>query len=126
MLNAVNPNPTIGVKNLEMARQFYEKKLGLVPEGNPNADVQFYRSGNSSIEIYKSDFAGTNKATSLTWGVGDKLKEEVEALRAKGIEFEHYQMPSTQLQGDIHVMQEGMKAVWFKDPDGNTLCIHDQ
>jgi hypothetical protein len=82
------------------------------------------KSGNSTIEIYKSDFAGTNKATALTWKVGDSIEEEVKALREKGVEFEHYEMPGTKLEGDVHVM-EGMKAAWFKDPDGNILCLHD-
>ena len=101
MLNQVNPIPTIAVKNLEAAKQFYEKKLGFVPAEPGDEYVQLYKCGNGSIEIYKSDFAGTNKA-----------------------EFEHYEMPDTTLEGDIHVMKD-MKMAWFKDLDGNILCMHN-
>lgn len=124
MLNNLNPVPTIAVKNLKVAKDFYENKLGLAPIGDSNEDVLNFKSGSGSIEVYKSDFAGTNKATAMTWGVGDELESEVKALRGKGIEFEHYQMPDAKLEGDIHVMKD-MKIAWFKDPDGNILCLHN-
>jgi hypothetical protein len=46
----------------------------------------------------------------------------VRALKAKGVTFEHYDMPDTKREGDIHVSGD-MKAAWFKDPDGNILNI---
>lgn len=124
MLTNATAFPTIGVKDLNVARDFYEKKLGLKPVGEPDDQVQLFKSGDATIEIYKSEFAGTNQATALTWGVGDELDNEVKTLRDKGVEFEHYSMPETQIEGDVHVMK-GMKAAWFKDPDGNILCLHD-
>ena len=29
-----------------------------------------YRSGNATLVVYQSEFAGTNKATTATWGLG--------------------------------------------------------
>lgn len=124
MLNDINAIPTIGVKNLQIAREFYEKKLGLTPTGETNEFVQLYKSGKSTIEVYKSDFAGTNRATAMTWTVGDEIDDDVKALREKGVEFEHYEMPDMKLEGDVHVMKD-MKIAWFKDPDGNILCLHN-
>lgn len=124
MLTNATAFPTIGVKDLAVARDFYEKKLGLKPVGEQNEQVQLLKSGDATIEIYKSEFAGTNQATALTWGLGDELENEVKTLRDKGVEFEHYSMPETKIEGDIHVMKD-MKAAWFKDPDGNILCLHD-
>jgi predicted lactoylglutathione lyase len=49
----------------------------------------------------------------------------VEQLKAKGVTFEHYDMPGVELQGDVHVMGD-MHAAWFKDPDGNILNIVNQ
>ena len=40
-------------------------------------------------------------------------------------DFEHYDMPGVEHQGDVHVMGE-MQAAWFKDPDGNTLCVGNE
>ncbi len=124
MLDQANAIPTIGVKNLEAAKSFYQNKLGLNPIGEENDYVQLYKAGNSTIEVYKSEFAGTNKATAMTWALGDNFQKEVKNLTDKGIKFEHYDLPETKLEGDVHVM-DGFKAAWFKDPDGNILCIHD-
>ena len=124
MLTEITATPTIAVKDLNTARHFYEKTLGLKPIGEPNEMVQLFKSGNSTVEIYKSDFAGTNKATAMTWEVGDSIEDEVRSLRDKGGEFEHYSMPDMELQGDLHVAGD-FKVAWFKDPDGNILCMHN-
>lgn len=125
MLTNATATPTIGVKDLNAAKKFYQDKLGLtlLPEDS-NEFVQFFKAGDTKIEVYVSDFAGTNQATALTFAVGDKIDSEVSDLRKKGVEFEHYEMPETKLEGDIHVMKD-MKAAWFKDPDGNIICLHD-
>ncbi len=124
MLAECNPTPTIGVKDLKVAREFYGKTLGLKPIGESDEEVQLYQSGNGVIEVYHSDFAGTNRATAMTWGVGEKIEEEVAALRSKGVEFEHYTIPDMKLEGDVHVAGD-FKVAWFKDPDGNILCLHN-
>jgi len=54
--------------------------------------------------------------------VGDDIVRLVAALGARGVRFEHYDMPGTKLEGDLHVMG-GMKVAWFKDPDGNILNL---
>jgi hypothetical protein len=46
----------------------------------------------------------------------------VRELKAKGVTFEHYNMPDTTREDDIHVAGN-MKVAWFKDPDGNILNI---
>ena len=62
-------------------------------------------------------------ATSVTWDLGDRLEAVVAALAAKGVRFEHYDLPGMRQEGDIHVA-EGMKAAWLKDPDGNVLNLN--
>jgi catechol-2,3-dioxygenase len=112
---------TIGVKDVKNARKFYEEKLGFEPEDVREDDVVTYSSGSSKIYVYKSDFAGTNKATAVTWVVND-VDALVSALNRKGVAFEHYEMPGMTLEGDVHVAGE-MRAAWFKDPDGNILAV---
>lgn len=122
MLREAVAVPTIPVKDLARAREFYEKRLGLTPTDGGNEEVQIFKAGNGTLEIYHSEFAGTNQGTTVTWEVKN-IEDEVKDLSAKGVEFEHYEMPDTTLEGDIHVMKD-MKAAWFKDPDGNILCLH--
>jgi catechol 2,3-dioxygenase-like lactoylglutathione lyase family enzyme len=122
MLSDKNTAANIAVKDLEIAKRFYQDVLGLqlIDSGLP--DVFIFESGNSKIIVYKSQYAGTNKATSMTWIVGDNIEEVVQALKAKGITFEHYDIPNTKLEGDIYVDGK-MKVAWFKDPDGNILNL---
>jgi hypothetical protein len=84
--------------------------------------VIVFRSGRSTLNVYLSQYAGTNQATAVTWAVGDDVEGVVRALKAKGVSFEHYDMPGMTRAGDIHVDGD-MKVAWFKDPDGNILNI---
>jgi catechol 2,3-dioxygenase-like lactoylglutathione lyase family enzyme len=82
------------------------------------------KSGDSQVSVYRSDYAGTNQATAVTWGVED-IDAEVKALKDKGVTFEHYDMPGLELEGDVHV-GDHMKIAWFKDPDGNILNLVEE
>ena len=81
-----------------------------------------YRAGDSKLLVYRSQFAGTNKATAATWTIDGDLDAEVRALKGKGITFEHYEFPDVRHEGDVHVMGD-MRAAWFEDPDGNILAL---
>jgi catechol 2,3-dioxygenase-like lactoylglutathione lyase family enzyme len=122
MLKDANVMPTIAVKDLAAARRFYVDKLGLQATDSGEPGVLALRSGNSTLMVYESQYAGTNKATAATWSVGKEIEKIVQDLKASGVSFEHYDMPDTRLQGDIHVSGD-MKVAWFKDPDGNILCL---
>jgi catechol 2,3-dioxygenase-like lactoylglutathione lyase family enzyme len=112
----------IAVKNLDVAKKFYEGTLGLKPVDAEGQEVIVFKSGNSKIFVYRSQYAGTNKATAVTWVVGDRVDDIAQALKAKGVTFEHYDMPGLTRKGDVHVGGK-MKIAWFKDPDGNILSI---
>ena len=118
---------TLAVKDLDAARDFYENKLGLNRMDVPNADPEtiLYRSGSSAVLVYRSQYAGTNQATAASWAVGDDIESVIEGLKAKGVSFEHYDLPGATREGDVHAFGE-MKAAWFKDPDGNILNIVNQ
>ena len=120
MLQGKDAAATIAVSDLERAREFYEGTLGLAAvQEDPGGVV--YKSGNSMVLVYPSQYAGTNKATAATWGVGDDFDAIVTEL-AGSVTFEHYDLPDTTREGDVHTMGD-MKAVWFKDPDGNILNL---
>jgi catechol 2,3-dioxygenase-like lactoylglutathione lyase family enzyme len=119
---------TLPVGDLKAARDFYENTLGLSPIqelGDETGGGVLYKSGDSVLLVYQSEYAGTNQGTAATWAVGDEFDSIVDALRQKGVTFEQYDnLPGTTRQGDIHTF-DGMKAVWFKDPDGNILNVGD-
>ena len=122
MLGNIDATANLAVKDLAVARRFYEGTLGLAQVDAEGDEVVVYRSGNTRINVYRSAFAGTNQATAVTWEVGSDIERLAAALKAKGVRFEHYDMPDTKLEGDLHVMGD-MKVAWFKDPDGNILNL---
>ena len=113
---------TIAVKDLGVAKKFYQGVLGLKLEDEAGSEAHSYRSGNTRLIVYRSQFAGTNKATALNFMVGGEIDNLVKALRERGVTFEHYDMPDVKWEGDLMVAGP-MKVAWFKDPDGNILCL---
>jgi catechol 2,3-dioxygenase-like lactoylglutathione lyase family enzyme len=124
MLASNDAMATVAVKDLAAAKKFYQDTLGFSADKSDEPDVLMLRSGKSKIVVYESKFAGTNKATAATWGVGDEMDAIVSKLQKAGVRFEHYDMPGLKRDGDVHV-DGGFKAAWFKDPDGNILHINN-
>ncbi len=122
MLGTRKAVANLATKDLERSRLFFTGTLGLKEVSREGDELVTLASGDSNINVYRSEFAGTNKATAVTWEVDD-IDAEIDALKAKGVTFEHYDdMEGLELQGDVHV-GDGMKIAWFKDPDGNILNI---
>jgi catechol 2,3-dioxygenase-like lactoylglutathione lyase family enzyme len=122
MLGDKDAAANIAVRDLETAKRFYQNTLGLAQVSVEGQEAIVFKSGNSTVIVYRSQYAGTNQATAVTWVVGKELEDVVQQLKAKGVAFEHYDMPGVTLEGDIHVAGD-MKVAWFKDPDGNILNI---
>lgn len=124
MLGNYTPTPTLGVSDLARAREFYEGVLGLTPQGDPPEGVM-YAAGSAALFVYPSSFAGTNKATAVSWMVdAEAFDAEVAALRDKGVEFQTFDAPGMTWEDGVAIMPEGMgRGVWFADPDGNILNI---
>jgi catechol 2,3-dioxygenase-like lactoylglutathione lyase family enzyme len=121
MLGKADATPMIAVRDLDRARKFYEDKLGLETKDEWGGEGATLKSGDTLINVYRSEFAGTNKATALNFDVDD-IDKEVSELKEKGVMFEHYDLNGLTRDGDIYTA-EGMKAAWFKDPDGNILSL---
>ena len=125
MLTDSAVRPTIPVVDLNRAKRFYETTLGLKPvqdNNNSTSGIAIFECGkNTLVEIYQR---GPSKAdhTVATFEVSD-IEEKVNILRGKGVNFEEYDMPGIKTQNGI-ATQSSVKAAWFKDSEGNILCIH--
>jgi hypothetical protein len=84
-------------------------------------EVLAFQSGKSTLFVYRPQYAGTNKATALTW-VLDEIEDIVKTLKGRGVSFEHDDLPNMTRQGDLH-MAWTMKTAWFKDPDGDIFSL---
>jgi catechol 2,3-dioxygenase-like lactoylglutathione lyase family enzyme len=121
MLGQTDAHANLAVRDLAVARRFYERTLGLAPVHEEDGELVVYKSGNSLLNVYRSDYAGTNRATAVTWTVDD-VDGEVSDLKNRGVTFEHYDMPGLTRKGDVHIGDD-LKVAWFKDPDGNILNL---
>jgi catechol 2,3-dioxygenase-like lactoylglutathione lyase family enzyme len=112
------------VKDLEAAAKFYGETLGLERVSAEPGVAVVYRSGGSTLCVYRSQFAGTNQGTAALWEVDD-VEGTAKELRARGVSFEKYDLPGLTHQGDIHRAGD-FRVAWFKDPAGNILSIQSR
>ncbi len=106
------------------ARRFYEEKLGL-EAGETHADGSVvYRSAQGEIALSPRPEPARNPYTAMGFEVDD-VAREVRDLEGRGVAFEDYDTPDLRTVGHIAVMGPE-KAAWFKDPDGNILCVHEK
>jgi len=123
VLEGKNAMATVAVKDLSAAKRFYEGTLGLkLVDGRQEPGTLAYKTGGATLLVYQSQFAGTNQATAVTWIVGAELEGLVQALKTKGVVFEHYDFPGITRIGDMHIAGH-LKNAWFKDPDGNIHAL---
>ncbi len=120
MLSSYTPVATLPTSDLTKARSFYEDTLGLAVKNDLTGAVT-YTCGSGNLFVYESAYAGTNKATSVTFDVpAAEFDAEVAELRDKGIEFATFETEGVEWNDGVASMG-GMRAVWFTDPDGNIL-----
>jgi catechol 2,3-dioxygenase-like lactoylglutathione lyase family enzyme len=113
----------VAVSDMERAKEFYERTLGLSGGEDQGDGGRTYTCGEGTkIHVYPSPGnAGTSGATIAGWSVDD-VGTTVEDLRGKGVTFEQYGEPLNTDEKGIAKMGE-LEGAWFKDPDGNILSI---
>ena len=83
MLGDKEAVPTVAVRDLAAAKKFYSDTLGLKPLPSPEKEVLNFKNGSSELLVYQSQFAGTNKATAVTWNVDD-VEKATRELQSQG------------------------------------------
>ena len=122
MLKDRNSSAIVAVSDIARARRFYSDVLGLELAEEDMDGVMVFRTGGTHLVVYRSDAAGTNRANAVVWDAGGDIEAIVADLAAKGVVFERYPEIGG-FRDNIH-HAEGMKLVWFRDPDGNILHVN--
>lgn len=109
--------------DLKRAQAFYHEALDLDPaEAHEETHTLVYRTGASgTFEIYETSNAGTARNTQMGW-ITDDLDAEMSRLRARGVVFEEYDVPEMKTVNGV-VTSDDLKAAWFRDTEGNFICI---
>ena len=111
----------IPVTDLTRARKFYEQKLGFKPKEDVAGGVVYEFGERTACFMYPTPNAGTSKASKAFWQVDD-IEREVAELKARGVQFEEYDVPGMKTQDGISTAG-GAKSAWFKDSEGNILAV---
>ena len=124
MLSTAPDTATIPFRDLERAQDFYGARLGLrllsgsVKEGH----LEFGAGEGTTVQLFESSSDRKSDNTAATFEVTN-LEEEMAELRRKQVAFEDYDLPGLKTLEGVATM--GIhRAAWFKDPDGNVLCLH--
>lgn len=112
------------VVNMSRARDFYEHKLGLRPLGTkPDGKFVYACGGGAVIALFPKPTGTKADHTAISFQVPD-IAAAIRQLERNGVVFEDYDLPG--LKTVKHVCVLGAeKAAWFKDTEGNYLCIHE-
>jgi catechol 2,3-dioxygenase-like lactoylglutathione lyase family enzyme len=124
MLTKAAVTTILPVKDLVRARAFYQDKLGLEPKGfAADGNYLFGCGGEAHIALITKPEGTKAEHTALSFEVRG-IERVIEELKAKGVVFEDYDFPNLKTVDHVCVLGSD-KAAWFKDSEGNYLCVHE-
>jgi catechol 2,3-dioxygenase-like lactoylglutathione lyase family enzyme len=107
------------VDDVEAAKQFYGETLGL-EVSEANGILTLHIAGDRPTIVYPKPDHTPAAFTILNFPVDD-IDAAVDALVARGVEFERYDAMEQDERG---VMRAGGPYIaWFRDPAGNILSV---
>jgi len=123
MLSHASVTTMLPVVDLARARRFYEDCLGLEP-GGLQPDGKFtYAVGGATLALFPKPEGTKADHTALSFKVDD-IGASIAELERAGVRFEDYDFPDLKTVDHVCVLG-AEKAAWFKDTEGNYLCLHE-
>lgn len=120
MINVKNSFSSFSVTNIEKAREFYGKTLGLLVKDGIMGLLEIHLPNNSPIIIYPKKDHSPAVFTVLNFKVDD-IENTVYRLTKAGVEMERYEGFEMDPRGISR--GPGPAIAWFKDPFGNILSV---
>jgi predicted enzyme related to lactoylglutathione lyase len=111
------------VKELERARDFYVKQLGLDPEGLAPDGKFVLRAKGARVALMPKPGGTKAEHTALSFKVED-IRAAIRDLESRGVTFADYDYPGLKTVEHVCVLGSE-KAAWFQDTEGNILCLHE-
>jgi catechol 2,3-dioxygenase-like lactoylglutathione lyase family enzyme len=124
MLTHAPMTTILPVKDLARARDFYQNKLGLEPQGmQADGKFLFRANGGAVLALFPKPEGTKAEHTAISFLVSD-IVAEIRALETRGVTFHDYDLPGFKTVEHVCVLGSE-KAAWFNDPEGNILCLHE-
>ena len=111
---------TLVVTDLDVAKPFYEKQLGLTLLEETPASCRFGAGKGSQLTIRRGEPPAPGQ-TVAHFEVDD-IEAVVRDLTSRGVTFEEYETPKT--VNGIATFGPA-RGAWFKDPAGNVLGLRE-
>jgi predicted enzyme related to lactoylglutathione lyase len=122
MWNDASVTVMLPVMDMDRARNFYEGRLGFQP-GTLKPDGKFtYTVGHTEIALFPKPDGTKAEHTAVSFKVDD-IGAAIARLKHSGVVFEDYDFPGLKTVDHVCVLG-AEKAAWFKDTEGNYLCLH--
>lgn len=113
------------VTDIDRAQKYYSESLGLDYTGtNDEGSALFELDGGTTLVLLPRPDARPTESTAMSFEVDD-ISSEISELEGRGVVFEDYDMPELTTVDHVCVLGSE-RAAWFKDPDGNVLCLHEK
>jgi catechol 2,3-dioxygenase-like lactoylglutathione lyase family enzyme len=124
MLTKAAVTTILPVKDMDRARRFYAEQLGLEPKGfAADGNFLFACGADAHIALITKPEGTKAEHTALSFEVR-QIERVIAELQGRGVVFEDYDFPNLKTVDHVCVLGSE-KAAWFKDTEGNYLCVHE-
>lgn len=123
MLTAAPVTTILPVVDADRARDFYDRVLGLNYAGVSGDGKHLFAIGSGTLALLKKPEPPRAEHTALSFEVND-VGDAVRELSGRGVVFEDYDLPGLKTVEKVCILGSE-KAAWFKDTEGNILCVHE-
>ena len=124
MLEASKAFSGFSANDIEKAKEFYGKTLGL-KVSESHGLLTLHLAGDNNVLIYPKPNHVPATFTVLNFPVKD-VDQAVDELTKRGVRFEIYDLPDIKTDKKGIMRGKGPTIAWFKDPAGNTLSVLEQ
>lgn len=127
MLKDNNAFSSFSVNDLQKAKQFYAKTLGLDVSEVPEMKglLKLHVKGSESVMVYTKPEHTPATYTVLNFLVKN-VEKTVDELTDKGVKFEIYNNKNLKTDEKGILRGEGTAIAWFKDPAGNIISVIEE
>ncbi len=122
MLKNARAQAALPAQDLSRAKAFYREKLGLQPFEEDANNARYQLGDGTQFNVFRTGGAPSGTHTQMAFLVED-LAAEVRDLKSRGVKFEEYDFPGLKTVDSIAEAEDGSKAAWFVDSEGNMLGI---
>jgi len=122
MLNTNRAFRSFSVNDIQKAKEFYGKTLGVELSSGPEGTVELKLAGGARALMYPKPNHQPATFTVLNFPV-PSVEKAVDELNQRGVRFEVYNEPNLKTDARGISRGNGPTIAWFKDPAGNILSV---